>query len=146
MASWPKARAVSAARVVQTGGIFFASGGDGDSAGSGGIVDVVNQAGGAITTHGNGADAILAESIGGGGGTGGGGVALVGLGGTGGSGGNGAAVTVTNSAELQTRGQSAHGILAQSIGGGGGSAGTAVSARVHWRLRQWGWPGRCRNG
>ena len=105
-------------------GLFYARGGDGNSAGSGGNVDVINQPGGSITTLGNGACAIRAQSIGGGGGTGGGGGAIVGLGGTGGSGGNAGDVTVTNNALLQTVGQSAHAILAQSIGGGGGSAGS----------------------
>ncbi|RAI43462.1 hypothetical protein CH341_14120, partial [Rhodoplanes roseus] len=43
--------------------------------------------------------------------------------GAGGAGGNGAAVTVTNNAAIGTTGFGAHGIVAQSIGGGGGLVG-----------------------
>ena len=48
---------------------------------------------------------------------------LISVGGFGGASGNGGAVTVTNDALLQTSGDHADGILAQSIGGGGGDGG-----------------------
>ena len=71
--------------------------------------------------------AILAQSIGGGGGinTGQGAYGVIGGGnssqGTSGTASNGGTVTVTNAATLKTYGSEAHGIVAQSIGGGGGT-------------------------
>lgn len=54
-----------------------------------------------------------------------GGIAVAaGLGGAGGSGGNGGNVSVSNSSQITTAGDSSSGIFAQSIGGGGGSAGS----------------------
>ncbi|MGV0820663.1 autotransporter outer membrane beta-barrel domain-containing protein [Martelella sp. AMO21009] len=68
--------------------------------------------------------AILAQSIGGGGGvntgTGATGAIGAGTGSSSGSGSNGGAVTVHNYGNLTTVGSEAHGIVAQSIGGGGG--------------------------
>ncbi|NGM37961.1 autotransporter outer membrane beta-barrel domain-containing protein [Methylobacterium sp. DB0501] len=46
------------------------------------------------------------------------------VGGNGGEGGNGGAVTVTNTGTVATAGIGAHGIVAQSVGGGGGSFST----------------------
>ncbi len=103
-------------------------------------VTVVNK--GAISTYGGyasgtaaksadgtnvdlgGGIAILAHSIGGGGGTNTGHGAIGGIGGSGNAGGdgsNGGTVNVKNYAALTTYGSEAHGIVAQSIGGGGGA-------------------------
>ena len=51
---------------------------------------------------------------------------LLALGGFGGASGNGGDVTVTSSGLLQTSGDQADGIRAQSIGGGGGNGGGPV--------------------
>jgi hypothetical protein len=111
-------------------------GGAGGSGNHAGTVTVDNA--GRIDTSGANAHGVLAQSIGGGGGNGGlvlaGSMAigsssatpLIAIGGTGGAGGDGGAVTVTNSGTIVTRGANAHGILAQSIGGGGGDANLGV--------------------
>ena len=139
-------------------------GGSGGTASSGATVTVENSAGcvqsacdssgssspGTISTAGNDAAAILAQSIGGGGGSGGSGNTTVGspnlggtpgtaigisfaLGGSGGGGGDGGTVEVTNSsidgaAVIQTTGSGSEGVLAQSIGGGGGTGGGGAAA------------------
>ena len=106
--------------------------------GNGGAVTVAND--GSITTRGTDAVGIIAQSVGGGGGRGGSAIAgrsgIVTVGGTGGASGNGGAITVTGSgaivtgktlggrASQATSVSQAHGILAQSVGGGGGHAGT----------------------
>ena len=85
-------------------------------------------------------DGILAQSIGGGGGNGSSvlslnvaapapGSTLVGLniGGSGGEGNIGGTVIVENSGTIVTYGEDAHGIFAQSIGGGGGNGGIALA-------------------
>ena len=114
----------------------------GGTGGGGNAADKVNVTSDAnITTSGDRASAIAAQSIGGGGGNGGlavagslrtvGGTVSVGVGGSGGSGGNGDTVTVTTEGgALQTSGANAHGIFAQSVGGGGGSGGLAVAASI----------------
>ncbi len=102
--------------------IFYASGGSGDKAGSGGTVMVTNN--GSITTTGERAYGIFAESVGGGGGQGGSGGALVGLGGSGAGGGNAGAVEVVNNGSISATGVAARGIYAQSVGGGGGDGGS----------------------
>ena len=104
-------------------------GGNGGAGGSGAAVEVSNAS--AITTSGDQATAIHAQSVGGGGGNGGsaisnanGGsysVAAV-LGGSGGAGGVGGAVSLTNAGAIKTSGALASGLFAQSVGGGGGSA------------------------
>jgi uncharacterized protein YhjY with autotransporter beta-barrel domain len=98
-----------------------AVGGAGAVASDGDTVAIENH--GAITTHQRNAEAIFAQSIGGGGGTGGdaGGIGSVGGGGAGG--GAGGDIFVTNGGSLDTRGFLSHGIFAQSIGGGGGNGG-----------------------
>jgi hypothetical protein len=116
-------------------------GGSGGTGGSGGSVNVNNNGNGTgtnIVTAGDGANAILAQSIGGGGGASGGGTGAangsnntlklaVTVGGNAGKGGTGGQVTVDNSAALLTKGADADAIIAQSIGGGGGKAGKGAS-------------------
>jgi uncharacterized protein YhjY with autotransporter beta-barrel domain len=117
-------------------------GGEGGASGDGGVVDVVVS--GLIQTTGVAGYGIFAQSIGGGGGVSGNvdfglpnndlavlgapAIGNVGLGGGfnrgGGQAGDGAAVTIVNSGEISTAGQGAHGVFAQSVGGGGGLAGT----------------------
>ena len=104
-------------------------GGDRDTvaADNGGNVTVNNLRTAAIVTKGVEADAIFAQSVGGGGGTGG----TVGtlkattldIGGIGGATGKGGEVDLTNVAALRTGGAEAVGIIAQSVGGGGGYSG-----------------------
>src|SRR6185503_16579960 len=113
-------------------------GGSGGSGNTGGAVAVTNS--GSITTTGDQAYGILAQSIGGGGGNGGlvlaaaaafaakAAAPVLSIGGFGGTGGNGGAVTVTNTGSIFTTGTESHGIVAQSIGGGGGNAGVAITA------------------
>ncbi|MCY6381559.1 hypothetical protein [Hoeflea prorocentri] len=119
-------------------------GGLGGGAGDGGVVAINYH--GAVTTAGQGAMGIFAQSVGGGGGAAGNialalsssfstdsfGLGVVG-GGTAGDGGNGGEVTIVAHA-ITTTGENGHGIFAQSIGGGGGAAGiddgTTVTANV----------------
>lgn len=118
-------------------------GGTGGKGGDGSSVDV-NYYGG-INTYGNQSHGIVAQSTGGGGGNGGfnvsgalgGAVAVsVGLGGTGGDGGDGGNVTVVANGDgtvgklIETNGNGAHGILAQSVGGGGGNGGFSASVAL----------------
>jgi uncharacterized protein YhjY with autotransporter beta-barrel domain len=122
----------SLSSVLSTSVSLGAHGGPG---GTGGAVDVNNS--GSISTLGDGACGILAQSIGGGGGNGGfsGSLAISGSGGTGvavslggkgGSGGDAASVTVSSSGTaIVTQGFMASGIFAQSIGGGGGNGGSS---------------------
>ncbi|WOE40768.1 ESPR-type extended signal peptide-containing protein [Acinetobacter chinensis] len=76
-----------------------------------------------IYTKGNRADAIFAQSVGGGGGVGGTASAKLAIGGDGGTAGNGGRVVVENALSLLTDGLFSRGIFAQSIGGGGGTGG-----------------------
>jgi hypothetical protein len=112
-------------------------GGQGGAASTAGNVHVVND--GIIETTGAGAHGIFAQSTAGGGGNGGlvlsaagvigagaSGAAVVSVGGQGGDGGDAGTVTVDNTGTIITRGVRAHGILAQSVGGGGGNAQLAV--------------------
>ncbi|HEY3814257.1 MAG TPA: autotransporter outer membrane beta-barrel domain-containing protein [Caulobacteraceae bacterium] len=125
--------------------ISFNMGGFGGSGGTGGNVTVINEPSsgaytGQVVTHGQDAYGILALSIGGGGGQGGAVADLFGMtagkdsasftlniGGFGGTGGDAGTVTVDNSGLVDTYGDGAHGIVAQSIGGGGGDGGIALS-------------------
>jgi hypothetical protein len=107
----------------------------GGKGGTGGIGDTVNVShNGAITTTGDYADGIVAQSIGGGGGQGGSSdvegyksliSANISVGGSGGDGGRGGEVDIAlgEGSSVLTSGYSAYGILAQSIGGGGGQGG-----------------------
>ena len=95
-----------------------------------------------LSTHGDDAHGIVAQSIGGGGGIGMSGAAGSGagdrsfgftLGGgslSGGATANGKAVSVTVGTNLNTYGNRAFGIVAQSIGGGGGIGGAGVHQNV----------------
>ncbi len=119
--------------------VNLAIGGRGGGGGDSNDVEIHNQ--GTITTSGEDAHGIFAQSVGGGGGSGGfavsgnlGGAASLqmALGGAGGLGGDGKDVTVgTESTPLQgsiyTFGDRSYGILAQSVGGGGGDGGFAVA-------------------
>ena len=107
--------------------------GAGGKGADGGAVDVTNV--GALGTSGNGADGIMAQSVGGGGGNGGfsgslsaGGYGAVSLafGGAAGNGGGANNVSVANTGNVDTAGVGSTGIFAQSIGGGGGNGGFAA--------------------
>jgi hypothetical protein len=126
-------------------------GGGGGTGNDGGDVSVDNHGG--IVTVGARADAIYAQSIGGGGGDGGKAHAvsldfypdeyrskkpaktdsgrewnfLASVGGSAGGASGGGAVTVTNSGNIATYGVNARGIVAQSVGGGGGSGGSGIN-------------------
>ncbi|WP_395646414.1 hypothetical protein [Terricaulis sp.] len=94
---------------------------------NGGLVTVDNY--GVIVTDGFGAYAVLAQSIGGGGGQGGDGSGWLGIaGGEGGDAGRGDTVSVSNYGWMETHGDRAGAIVAQSIGGGGGNGGDAFAA------------------
>ena len=108
--------------------IFYGHGGNGNSAGSGGRVEIQQASSGSISNTGVRGHGILAQSIGGGGGTGGGGAALVGEGGSGSPGGHGGQVIVSNDGAIRAMGDEARGIYAQSIGGSGGDGGDAKGA------------------
>jgi hypothetical protein len=117
-------------------------GGKGGSTYGTGPITIVND--GQIATSGADADAILAQSIGGGGGIGGkagftpspsnpfdtsSSVNLVvNVGGSGGTGGAAGAISLTNSGSLRTSGAMSDAIVAQAIGGGGGKGGAATPA------------------
>jgi len=106
----------------------------GDSAGAtgsaGGNVAMGNT--GTITTAGDAAIGIVAQSIGGGGGSGGDSKGVLGVGGSGAGGGTGSGVMLRDLGTIHTSGDSSLGVLAQSIGGGGGNGGDTftVSAGV----------------
>jgi len=117
-------------------------GGSGGSGNEGHTVTVVNS--GDITTHGDEAQGIFAQSVGGGGGNGGSATAVgaffaVGIGGSGGSGAHGGVVNLTlagttlfDPATIKTDGVRSAGVFAQSVGGGGGNGGgsTTVSTGI----------------
>lgn len=116
--------------------IIHAVGGTGGNGGDGGDVKAVLDKSAYVTTRGGAADGVMAQSIGGGGGRGAGGAATASgtfsakytVGGQGGAGGAGGRVTVENAGHIKTSGDSAHGIVGQSIGGGGGSGGNLRAA------------------
>ncbi len=88
-----------------------------------------------VSTDGENAHAIFAQSIGGGGGNAGSAsgyavkaaTAALSIGGSGGEGGIGGEVAVTSSADVRTNNTNSIGILAQSVGGGGGTGGAVKS-------------------
>lgn len=116
-------------------------GGSGDSGGNGGTVNFSMSKGSAVTTEGDGARAVLLQSIGGGGGASQGGqVGLtlsgssgpysakldsqVGVGRGGAAGGHGGLVNINSDGTIITYGSDADGLLVQSIGGSGGLGGS----------------------
>ncbi|RVM75156.1 autotransporter domain-containing protein, partial [Sinorhizobium meliloti] len=113
-------------------------GGGGGAGGNGGAVGITfdDNHGNSISTAGYSAYGVLLQSIGGGGGQGGDGSDEAagritvggGFGGSGGAGGSGGMVTAKGWINLSTSGDDAHGIVAQSIGGGGGVGGAASGA------------------
>lgn len=121
-------------------------GGSGGTGGAAGTVSVTNATGARIITDGAEGHGVFAQSVGGGGGNGAdvlsvsvsrpGSTASVkkgfqlGLGGSGGSGGTGSTVDVVNNGLIITRGAAAHGILAQSVGGGGGNGGYSITGTL----------------
>ncbi|WP_174801325.1 autotransporter outer membrane beta-barrel domain-containing protein [Martelella limonii] len=125
----------------KNGAVSVSLAGNAGGGGAGGTVEFTND--GHVKTHGNSADAVIAQSVGGGGGTGGAGAAYapqwvaivagssasssVTLGGKGGGGGAGGPVTITSKGAISTEGSNSRGILAQSVGGGGGLGGGATS-------------------
>ncbi len=129
---------------IQLGGLGGQNWGNGGQGGSGGSVSIVGDA--LVQTSGDGATALLAQSIGGGGGAGGDvtstvksssrkstrneGFVSMTIGGEGGAGQHGGKVSWQSSGELlsslRTGGALAHGALLQSIGGGGGSGGAST--------------------
>ena len=118
-------------------------GGNGGSGGNAGTVSATNT-GSQVLTLGNDADALFAQSVGGGGGNGGfsvtGGISgsatfNAAIGGGGGTGGSASTVTLNNGAQgsnanIGTFGEHSNGIVAQSLGGGGGNGGFTVGAGI----------------
>ena len=104
-----------------SGNLLVSLSGHTDDGGTGGTVNVYNS--GLITTVGNHARGIMAQSIGGDGGTGGTVGGLISVGGAGAYGGSAGAVTVQNysTGGIYTSGTGSDGIFAQSVGGSGGS-------------------------
>ncbi len=131
------------AGAVFTGNV--AIGGFGGGGGDGGLVDLTSAS--QITTHGEHAHGLYAESVGGGGGSGGNTTAwTVGtfvpgvdlptftfgfsVGGKAGEGGSGQAVTIDSAGDISTSASHSYGILAQSVGGGGGYGGNSTANTV----------------
>ncbi len=117
----------------------------GGSAGGGGDGGNVTMTAGnlaVVSTVGDGAAGMLAQSVGGGGGSGGSAMQTslfapvsVAIGGQGGGGGNAGTVTLQASgALLSTNGASAAGLIAQSVGGGGGNGGAAMATDLNLGL------------
>jgi hypothetical protein len=115
-------------------------GGSGGASGLGGQITVTGDML-TVSTQGNDAFALAAQSIGGGGGTAGAGSSKtsddddshsfeLSVGGNGGGGGGGNTVSIDSGVTLATSGDRAFGILAQSIGGGGGVSGSADGASI----------------
>jgi hypothetical protein len=114
-------------------GVFRSVGGTGGGGGAGGTTTVTFNGGG-INTLGGLAHGLVAQSIGGGGGNGGDAFAQssspiqLAIGGNAGQGGAGGAVVVNGSGStIFTNGNNAQGLVAQSIGGGGGTGGSAYT-------------------
>ncbi len=108
------------------GGVV-AIGGDGDGSylSYGGRVAVMQT--GRVSTTGDAAFGVAAQSIGGGGGAGAGSYGIYAIGGHGQSGGAGGEVDVhLVGGSVDTAGQFSHAVAAQSVGGGGGSGGDVL--------------------
>jgi len=119
----------SGGNVGNAGGIV-AFGGDGGNGGNGGSATINVLTGGRVTTTNSGAYGVFAQSIGGGGGSAGGNGGLVAFGSSGSNAGNGATATISVAAGalVETQGSNAHGVFAESIGGGGGAGGASGGA------------------
>ncbi len=110
---------------------FLAYGAGSQSAGKGDTVSASLIGGSSITTNGEHATAVLAQSVGGGGGRGSSGQGIEALGGTGSSGGDGGTVTVdigqvgSGKVSITTAGLGSRAIHGASTGGGGGDGGGA---------------------
>jgi uncharacterized protein YhjY with autotransporter beta-barrel domain len=126
--------------------VAVAVGGSGGVGGSAGEADAYNI--GQVQTLGGNAHGIFAQAVGGGGGFGGTAAAqnyntsipdepsislTTTIGGSGGVGGNGGAINVVNAGLLQTQGQDAYGVFAQSVGGGGGAGGDATATSMAYQ-------------
>ncbi|QPM90508.1 autotransporter outer membrane beta-barrel domain-containing protein [Pseudooceanicola algae] len=118
-------------RGADANGVLAAEGGTGYKGGNAGNV-VVTQGAGSITTSGDNAQGILAQSIAGGGGAGGRGDGSLfsASGGDGAEPSNAGTVAVTNNGLITTDGETSFGLVAQSIGGGGGVGGTGSGVFV----------------
>jgi len=117
-----------------SGSLFYDQGGSAPASTNGGTVNI--NLGGDITTRGDNSQAVIAQSIGGKGGMGGDAGGMIhteaGDGGVGGGGGSATVTAPLNSGlHINTQGQSSHGIVAQSVGGGGGMGGAANAAGVN---------------
>ena len=122
------AQSIGHAGGVALGGASAQIGSKEGGGGHGKKVTVTNH--GSLTTLGESAVGVLAQSIGGGGGAGANSDSLfVALGGSGGSGGNGGSVFLDfyDGSSVVTNGDFAVGVIAHSIGGGGGHGGGAKS-------------------
>jgi uncharacterized protein YhjY with autotransporter beta-barrel domain len=106
------------------GSTIAGSGGNGNSGGPGGAVTLENH--GSVSTEGDAAPGLYAQSLGGAGGNGGGGGALGGSGGSGGNTGRGGDITVDNHGSVTTLGRNSTGLFAQSVGGFPGNGGSAT--------------------
>ena len=129
-------------------GFTLSIGGKGGTAATGGEVTATNKgASSSIITTGRSAHGIYALSLGGSGGTGSSVInkdtnedskqndaaefeGVFTIGGDGAVGSDGSNVVVSNDGSIRTSGEEAHGIIAQSIGGGGGNGGLAISGDV----------------
>ncbi len=133
--------AVGSAAGVGSGAISVGVGGTGGTGGTGG--ETKATIGADVTTTGDGSSGIVTQTIGGGGGNGGltvsasasgagigGGAISIGVGGTGGTGGEGGIVNTDYNGSLETKGDNAVGLLAQSVGGGGGNGGGSIAASL----------------
>jgi len=116
------------------GGVLSVGGQGGSSTGAdsgkpSGIANINTAAD--VTTTGDAAVAVMAQSIGGGGGSGAGAAGLAAVGGSGGAASNGGVASIfAVSGAISTEGEFSHGLSAQSIGGGGGSGGDAIDLGV----------------
>jgi hypothetical protein len=123
----------------QSGGVAVSVGLDGGESGVAGNVSVTSSAD--VGTLGDRARGIFAQSIGGSGGSGGEATngfenasneMAISVGGPGGSGSRAGTVDIAQTGRIDTRGNDADGILAQSIGGGGGAGGASGTQNLQY--------------
>ena len=129
----------SGGSATSTGAAFLILTVGGDAAGGGGSRYVEVDSAALVTTYGDHAAGIMAQSIGGGGGKGGSATAFnvgvlplasIAVGGRGGGGGPADPAFITSSGQVTTYGPDAYGLIAQSVGGGGGAGGAAAARTV----------------